>query len=222
MDGGFGVQEMDSMIEEQILFSTEVGSWMWGMNLPDSDHDIINVYAQSTREILSGHEHIRNKPNTKKMIGGIEYDYQYMEIGHLVNLLIKGNVNAIWAVTSPRVYKGSYTLCQLREITVNNLSKASYPSIHGLAISNLHDNEKRPNMRPNKAYKQCLRTLKFGINMFKNNIITYEPITHEVTKPEIDEAFIQLKNAFDTTTIMVSPDEPTFRNFLYNVRTIEA
>ena len=206
------------MIDDDILFSTEVGSWMWGMNLPESDHDIINVYAQSTRDILSGHEHIRNKPNKKKMIGGMEYDFQYMEIGHLIGLLIKGNVNAIWAVTSPIVHRGSDTMCQLREITINNLSKASYPSIHGMAISNLHDNEKRPNMRPNKAYKQCLRTLKFGINIFKNGIVKYEPVMHEVTKTEIDNAFIELKNVFSTTTLINSPDEYIYRNFLYDLR----
>ncbi len=206
------------MIQERILFQTEVGSYMWGMQKPDSDRDIMCVYAQPTREILSGMQTKYNKHQHKTMIDGIEWDTQYMEIGHLVNLLKNGNVNALWTVTSPVVIQGSDDLNRLREITLVNLSKVSFYSINGMAVSCLHDQEKRPNMPYNKAYKQCLRTLMFGINMFELGEVLFTPVRIEVTKNDIDIAFNRLNEAFNNTKLISSPNEQVFKDYLYNLR----
>jgi len=210
--------QMKSSQEDKILFETEVGSIMWGMQTPESDHDIMQVYAQPTRDILSGKVIIKNKPHHQYKQFGYEWDYQFMEIGHLVNLLIKGNCNAIWMVTSPVVITDSDVLKKLRDLTVTNLSKASYDSINGLATSNFKDQEKRPLMRPNKAYKQCLRTLNFGTTLFETGELRYSPVTKEVDKNDIEDAFIRLNKAYENTKLINSPNEQVFRDFLYNLR----
>lgn len=206
------------MTEDRILFETEVGSFMWGMGTKESDRDVMQVYAQPTRDILSGRTQTHNKPQRKFKQYGWEWDYQHFEIGHLVNLLIKGNCNAIWTVTSPVVMKDSLVLGVLREITINNLSKASYASIHGMAISNFKDQEKRPKLAPNKAYKQCLRTLTFGINLFEQGKAVFTPITKEVTAEDVEEAFVHIAVAHERTKLPDVPNETEFRDFLYNLR----
>ena len=116
---------------EELLFITEVGSYMWSMGTPESDHDHMVIFQQSTDEILYGYAPKTGRPQKKYFDEGVEYDCQYMEIGHLINLLVKGNVNAIWTATSPLVVQDYSTaliggLRHLREIVNSNLSKASY------------------------------------------------------------------------------------------------
>ena len=206
-------------MEDKILFETEVGSFMWGMGTKESDRDVMQIYMQSPRDILSGYNLTKNKPQRQFKQHGWEWDYQHMEIGHLVNLLIKGNVNAIWATMSP-VILNDYTkdLLGLRELAAENLSKASYHSIHGMAISNVNDNVKRPNMPKNKAYKQALRTIMFGINMFKYGDIKFVPVTFEVTKEDVDLALIELEESHTKSTLPNVPNEQKFRDYLYALR----
>jgi predicted nucleotidyltransferase len=209
------------MTEDRTLFETEVGSIMWGMQTPESDRDVMQVYAQPAREILSGMATTRNKPQRKFKQYSWEWDYQHFEIGHLVNLLIKGNVNAIWAVTSPIVLLESEVLRDLRTITRDNLSKATYASIHGMAISNYHDNLKRPNMAKNKAYKQALRTMTFGINLLERGEIKYTPILKDVTVDDLKVACKELDASYDNSKLPETPKEQPFRDFLYNLRVSE-
>jgi len=209
------------MTEDRTLFETEVGSYMWNMQTLQSDRDIIRVYAQPARDILSGKNHNRNKPATKFTKDGMDWEYQHMEIGHLINLLIKGNVNALWAVTSPIVLRPSKELDELRKITLENLSKESFASINGMAKSNFLDNKKRPAMPSNKAYKQCLRVLTFGINLFEFGKVIYQPILKEVTENDIELAFNHLYEARTNTKLITSPNEQVFREYLYTLRVSE-
>lgn len=207
------------MTKDRVLFETEVGSFMWGMGTKESDRDIMQVYARPTRDILSGKVGDRNKPSQKFIDDhGLEWEYQYIEIGHLVNLLIKGNCNALWVVTSPIVLKESLSLRVLREIAINNLSKASYASISGMAISSFKDHTKRPQLLPNKAYKQSLRTLTFGINLLEKGKVIFTPIKKEVAKEDIEDAFARIENAYARSKLPEVPKEEEFRDFLYNLR----
>lgn len=213
------IQYCDKMTKDRVLFETEVGSFMWGMGRKESDRDIMQVYARPTRDILSGKAVDRNKPSQKFIDDrGLEWEYQYIEIGHLVNLLIKGNCNAIWVVTSPIVITDALSLRVLRDITLDNLSKATYASISGMAISSFKDHTKRPQMFPNKAYKQALRTLTFGINLLEKGKVIFTPITKEVTKEDIEEAFARIENAYARSKLPEVPKEEEFRDFLYNLR----
>ena len=207
-------------MDENVLFVTIVGSHVWNMNTPESDTDYMIVFQQPTYDILSGRALEMNRPQ-KKYVDTENRDLQYMEIGHLVNLLIKGNVNAIWAVTTPIITQDSPVLRDLRDITIKNLSRMSYASIRGMAISQYNDNEKRPKMPSNKAYKTCLRTLNFGVTLFDTGKIVFAPVTHVVGQTEILERFDDLSDAYERTTLPERPNEQEFRNFLYDLRVWE-
>jgi predicted nucleotidyltransferase len=101
-------------MNENYLFVTEVGSRMWGMEKFASDYDLFHCYQQPAREYLRTSTFEKSRPAKKDydLRDGVtrELDCQYMEIGHLVNLLKKGNVNAIWAVCSPVVHQNRQPL----------------------------------------------------------------------------------------------------------------
>jgi predicted nucleotidyltransferase len=87
----------------KILYISCVGSHMWRMESKESDIDLVMIYTVSTRRILRGEKFpvaIRQEMVARR--GGI-YDTLGWEIGHLIDLLIKGNINAIWYATSPLV-----------------------------------------------------------------------------------------------------------------------
>ena len=205
-----------------ILFKTNVGSHMWGMNHAKSDVDIINVYQQDTKEILSGYPIDIARPPKTVEHDGKEYDHQFMEIGHLINLLLKGNPNAIWAVTSPIIIQDSQILEDLKGIVHSNLSKASYMPIRGMAKSQYLDQEKRKGAKnltnPNKAFKATLRTLAFGIELLNTGRLKYLPIQYNVMDAEIAAAFLTLDNAYASSKLPEKPNEQVFRQFLYEIR----
>jgi predicted nucleotidyltransferase len=208
------------MKDTKILFETIVGSQMWSMGQQDSDIDHMIIYQQDTKSILSGYLIENTKASKKKLISGMEHEYQYMEIGHLINLLLKGNINAIWDVTSPIVLQDATgTLCDLYELVTNNLSKSSYASIKGMATSQYKDNEKRPNLKPNKAFKTALRTLQFGATLLKTGKLEYKPIYGVVSREEVESAFEDLDIAYNESELMDAPNEKQFRNYLYKLRT---
>jgi predicted nucleotidyltransferase len=201
---------------EQVLFKTLIGSHMWGMNHAGSDRDYMVVYLQSTKDILSGYPVFTGKPNVTVTEDGVECDYQYMEIGHLINLLLKGNVNAIWTVTSPCIIEDSPELQQLRGLVQKNLSKSSFASINGMAISQIKDETKRKSMK-GKGYRTGLRTLNFGIKMFEKGKLVYDPVG-EVTGEDVEIAFHRFNTAYMYTKLPEEPDVKSFRNYLYKIR----
>jgi predicted nucleotidyltransferase len=202
---------------EKILFKTLVGSHMWGMNTPQSDRDIMVVFQQDTKEILSGYGIQTGKVHNMVVENGVECDYQYMEIGHLVNLLLKGNINAFWTVTSPCVVESSPVLDDLRILANNNLSKMLNPSINGMAISQMNDEYKRPSME-GKGFRTALRTLNQGIAIFETGKIEFNSVGQHIAEDDVKTAFKELNSAYAHTKLPEKPDENLFRSFLYNVR----
>jgi predicted nucleotidyltransferase len=76
---------------------------MWKMEKETSYIDLFMIYTVPKRRILRGEKFpatIRQEIVARR--GGI-YDTLGWEIGHLIDLLIKGNINAIWYATSPLV-----------------------------------------------------------------------------------------------------------------------
>lgn len=211
------------MTNLDILFRTEVGSNMWGMKRPDSDVDEMVIYRQDTKEILSGYAVEQARPQKMTVKNGVEWDTQYMEIGHLINLLIKGNTNALWTVTSPVILEDSHILEDLKYLVyASGLTKASYQSIRGIAHSQFLDDERRknsPKMFPGKSLKTAMRSLVFGINLMNTGTLKYLPIQVDVTKEEVQDAFLRFDDAYAKSKLPEKPDEAEFRKFLYGVRT---
>jgi predicted nucleotidyltransferase len=206
--------------KEKVLFKTLIGSTMWGMDHPGSDRDVVAVYQQSTESILSGYRLETGKVREILVEDGIETDYQYTEIGYLINLILKGNINAIWAVTSPVVVQDSNILYLLRDITVNNLSKRIYASIKGTAIGQMNDEFKLPHL-VDKKFRISLRTLNQGITLFETGKLEYQAVGQHITRDEVNTAFKEFAGAYTHTKLPEAPEEGQFRDFLYAIRVAE-
>jgi predicted nucleotidyltransferase len=196
---------------------------MWGMEKFASDYDLFHCYQQPAREYLRTSTFEKSRPAKKDydLRDGItrELDCQYMEIGHLVNLLKKGNVNAIWAVCSPVVHQQSAALAELKEITLNNLSRASYASIKGMAMSELSDATKRKEVRdPQKSLQTCIRTLWFGHTLLTGGGVYFSPVTQDATEADCRHEFDLLDVAYETKKVREKPDPVPFDNFLFRIR----
>ena len=207
---------------DNYLFITEVGSRMWGMNNPDSDYDLFHVFQQPSLEYLRTSTFEKTRAAKSYFENEKEIDAQYMEIGHLVNLLKKGNVNAIWNVCSPIVHKNSEWLTKLQNVVINNLSKSSYASINGMAHSQFNDVIKRATVKdPLKSKATTMRTLQFGVTMLMNHKIEFKPPEDEVTNENIGKWFRYLDIAKEKSMLPDETDPKPFEDFLYDIRMIE-
>jgi len=203
----------------KLLFATNVGSHMWNMQTPESDLDTMMVYQEDTKHILEGRYVHVTKPDKSFMQDGVLIDQKEQEIGHLVNKLIDGNVNAIWTVCTPIVLQNSPYLQELRDIVVNNLSKASYASINGMSISQMKDHVKRAGVMPEgKALRTALRTCCFGHSLLMGKI-KFAPVFENVTVEDVEKSLELLKYMYDFESKLPDrPDEKPFRDFLFKLR----
>jgi len=207
------------------LWSVETGSGMW--RVKRNDIDISSVYCVSTNKILRGERINQTFPQRKyrdvKKYGDIDVEEQSQEIGHLVNKLIDGNVNAIWAVCSPNIIDKPYDkiLRNLRYITMKNLSKLSYHSIRGMAVNQYNDSVKRAAVMPvGKSFRTAIRTANFGSYLLDRNELRFEglPADYIPTNEEVVNALSLLDLSYKTSKLPERPNENAFRNFLYYVR----
>lgn len=212
------------MRELKDLWETEHGSLMWGMFVPGkSDHDRCHVRQISTQCILEG----RRIPETwsqSHQIGpdGVEIDNTYLEIGHLINQLIKGNINTIWYVMSPVIIHDSSILQDLRKIVLENPSRAPYHSLKGMAISQLKDEIRRPRLSGGKGYRTAARTALFGSKLLSRWEFDFnipESIVNlEISREMVETTISALDDAYDSSPYPDKPDDEPFRQFLYKLR----
>ncbi len=206
------------------LWETENGSLMWSMfKLGVSDHDRCVVRAVPTEQMMRGYNIHETWPQTHRMgEGGVEIDSSYIEIGHLVNLLLKGNINYLWAVMSPVIIKDHPLLQELRQIVLANPTKAAYPSIRGMATSQKLDETKRPRLAGGKGYRTAARTALFGVDLLSRWEFNFKPaeaiVNLDITSEEVDNCIAMLDEAYEKSPYPARPDETPFRDFLYRVR----
>ena len=199
------------------LFINCVGSHMWGMQNGESDIDLVMIYIAPTRSILRGE---RIPPTIRQEItarGGEVYDTLGWEIGHLINQLIKGNVNAIWYVTSPLHVKPSPIQEELSLLVRANLCRETYRSIKGMAESQIKS-EVGAAKKPGKGYRTALRTIDFGIALLKEGRICFAPVFHTPELVEVMEEMRQLEEAYESSRLPDLPDEEAFRDYLLRLR----
>lgn len=120
--------------ERTILWQTNVGSTMWGMNKPDSDTDIFEAYIVDTKELLRGRakteSYQKHYPDTNTDVTG-------HEVGTIIQQLLKGNMNYLWGVTSPiTILQKDTTLDRLFDIVKRTVAKNCVNSIRGMVIGN--------------------------------------------------------------------------------------
>lgn len=205
--GGMGVRA---------LYVSCVGSHMWGMQNRESDIDLVAVYAAPTRSILRGQ---RISPTIRQQITpcrGVIYDTMGWEIGHLINQLIKGNINAIWYASSPLVVKPSIIQEELSALVKDNLCRESYRSIKGMAQSQMKSKDKPA--EAGKGRRTALRTINFGIKFLRQGRIVFAPVLHTPGAEEVREKMSELDYAYEASSLPDGPDEEVFREFLLRLR----
>jgi len=198
------------------LFVSCVGSHMWGMQNEVSDIDLVMIYIVPTRSILRGERVLHTVRQEIAARKGEIYDTLGWEIGHLINQLIKGNINAIWYVNSPLVIKPSIVQEELSALVQANLCKETYHSIKGMAESQIKSEEK-PKIT-GKGYRTALRTINFGIRLLSEGRICFAPVLHTPTVREVMEKMGQLQEAYEASRLPDLPDEDAFRDFLLRLR----
>lgn len=206
-----------------LLFATITGSHMYGMERPTSDYDLSVIYQASTRRILRGEPVSPTMDDFIHHYGpyGRECDEQYRELGHLVQQLVEGNVNAIWQVCSPAVAIHHPLLTELRAITMDNLSRSTYKSIKGMAVSQFKDETKRAGRIPKgKGYWSCIRTCNFGIQMLRDHVVRFTPVdlSRPFTERDAEVWLYALDSAYEESTLPDIPKEEPLRDFLESAR----
>lgn len=196
-----GVQKED----KKILFETEVGSRMWKMEHEGSDTDLFVAYQAPSHDILIGKAHGNSHFSKGEVV-----DRSSHEIGVVCKQLLKGNVNFLWGVFSPKVNEVDDVnlLDSLRVVAKQNLSKQCYNSIHGLSIANYQKYIVKRNEPEEQILKRCriiVRTLNFGVNLLENGNFKFKPIGN-ILESEVLPAIEALDEAYKHSFLSEQPE----------------
>lgn len=203
------------------LFCTEVGSHMWGMNTPESDHDYVHTFIYPTNNILKGFgppQSLPSKSTTDET--GTKVDHQYIELGHLVYLLTKSNCSAIWATTSPIIIKESPIQKELSTIVQATKSSEITHSIAGMASSLIRDaNKTTSEKKRNKYLLRANSIINFGISWLSDGVLNYsKPETTDISQINIPEKLEILYETREHSYLPEKQDQTEIRNFLLKTR----
>jgi hypothetical protein len=224
---------MEGPMTPIVLFRTVVGSHMWGQNHPGSDTDVFECYVAPTRDILRGTAYTRSEFD--QSVEG--RDVARHEIGHVIDQLLKGNVNFVWGVTSPVVesalpityplVEGYTWLRALRLVLTANPSRNIYHSIHGLAQKNMAKYIDDPRVaadlgpeRIQKKLRTIVRTCEFGSRWLNGEGADYRPgLTQAKYEPnDVIHAANVLQFNYEGSKLLDAPDPTPFRDLLERIR----
>jgi len=202
---------------KDIVGRTIIGSHLWGMEEKGSDIDYYVLYREPTYKILNGTSSSRNKQKFGVNESGIATDSQFYEIGHAVNLLIKGNINHIIGVCSTLQTSSTDEFKELAYITRTNLSKNIYHSINGLAKGNYEKFIKYGKENTLKKRNTITRTLQLGITLLERNTILFNA-TKDSTEDDILKLISKLDIVYEESKLPEKPDGKPFRDWLLKAR----
>lgn len=180
----------------RVLQVTEVGSQMWGMSDLSSDHDLIVIYQERTKDILRGRTYHSTLPSKHHIwIDSQEYDFSYLEIGHFCHQLKKGNINMIWALLSQIVLYRDPLMYILHDMIRDVHTDDIIPSGVGMTESQLKDSVKRASVRPpEKSLKTAYRTANYIYDHLLTGTWDFEPVTFDVTENDVRNILDEIAN----------------------------
>jgi predicted nucleotidyltransferase len=204
--------------QTRTLWKTNVGSHMWKMNRPDSDIDVFEAYIVPTRDILQG----VSRQNSHQTITE-EVDTSRHEIGRVIDMLIKGNVNFVLGVMSPIILQDSPELQELRQVYRANMSKNIYNSIHGMALSNYTKYFESSKDTSRKKLAQVLRLINFGEKILMKKQIEFTPVLpDEELSPSLIKSKIQsleqYRDYYPDDELPQNPNPEPYRDYLEKLR----
>jgi predicted nucleotidyltransferase len=202
--------------EAEPLFGTIVGSHMWGMETPESDVDSFYAYVARSVDILTG------EANTDSYhVMEDNKDRAYHEIGKVVQMMLKGNVNFLWGILSPIVLADPQEeLRRLKMLTMEGLSQRVFHSINGLARANYKKYIASGKDPSQKRLNLIARTLEFGVHLLDTGEPRFQPVT-DATEERIIELLEELGRARDSSPLpVVPPNEDDVRKWLLRIRMV--
>jgi len=161
-------------------FASVVGSHMWGTNTLTSDVDYFVCYMAPTNDILKGVADRGSRCiNMEATSSNPKTDFSFHEIGHVIDQLIKGNVNFLWGMFSPMgIQSAIFDYRGLSDLAEKSLSKSCARSIYGMSKHNYEKYIRDKKLSEKELEKKCntvVRTLKFGERILKGKGISFEP-----------------------------------------------
>lgn len=210
----------------KILFETITGSHLWKMDDQDSDIDLFQVYIAPTKDILKGIGSLKSRHTISESKLNSLHNYSFNgridttshEIEHVINQLVKGNINFLIGILSPLVIKPSAWLGRLRVLVALNKNKLCYHSIRGLAV---HNYEKYIKSGKDTSVDRCMkigRYLNFGYTLFTTGEYEFQPSSFSAHPFEIENWINKLDIAYSSSTLPTSVNEEGFRNLLLELR----
>ena len=122
------------MIPIKTLFITEIGSHLYNMDRPDSDHDYYKCYQAPSVSFLMGNTHMKGHQSVTDTI-----DISSFEIGHVLSQIKRGNINHVVGVVSNVVQETTPEHQELIDLVKNGIGKNIFSSVIGLSIHNFCD-----------------------------------------------------------------------------------
>ena len=177
------------------------------MNNENSDEDIFECYIAPSSDFLIGKQHKRSQ-----FTQTCNVDQTSVEVGQVVNQILKNNFNYVIAVLSPMVMIESEEYRKLKILTRLNLSKLCYHSIHGLATHNYNKYIIDKGGDTQKRRKTIMRTLRFGINLLENGRTEFNPVTDYISDDDIISMIERLDQAYEYSNL---PEKPEYQEVMY-------
>ncbi len=199
--------------EHRILFKTIIGSHMWGMNHINSDVDYFVCFAYDTREILRNPRALQES----FFVHTAREDTHYHEIGKVVEQLLKGNLNYILGVMSPKTVITTEHHKKLKELLERYPPRNAYHSIRGFAVHSYTNALKEESPPTEHRLNKILRVLEFGITLLKTGTYEFRAVsgaTPDLIKTKLKE----LDEAYRKSTLNERIPEDAIRDLLLEIR----
>lgn len=199
------------------LWSSVIGSHLWKMARADSDMDIFVCKLAPSKDILLG----KQFKSVETHVESDNIDMTEHELGKVINMLIKGNVNFIWGLTSPNVTGTSPAHEELLAIYKLQISKNCYHSINGLFEHNYKDYiEKIKKPKPKRIW-MMYRTLQFGMRILESGVIDYKPVATDISVKQLNEAHENFHQAYLASDLPENPDTEPYIELMYRLRILD-
>jgi hypothetical protein len=138
------------------------------------------------------------------------------EIGKVIQMLVNGNVNFIWGLTSPIIKYSTPWHKKLIRIYLDNIAKNCFYSIRGMVVHTIKKYQDKGKIKE-KRWNMMARTLDLGIAILDKGKIEYKSFTGACEHVVQDKLNILLC-AYNSSSLPEKPDEKPYEDFLYDLR----
>lgn len=191
---------------------TQIGSHIWAMNNKWSDEDYYEIYCEDITDVLTGKA---KYDSTFVQRGGV--DTHMYEISTVVKQLLKGNMNHIIGVLSPKIKTRTTAFMNLRTIARKEIARNCFHSINGMAEGNYYKYVIQGEDRSPKKCGQILRSIQMGITILKRGKVEFKPF-HDGTPDDVLELLSEMQFLYMVSGLPEQPNEDNFYLLLERMR----